>query len=175
MSNADARGATTANSGGEQPPKPVQIAFVLYPGFTALDIVGPFEVLAFLPGHEAVFVAAAPGPVTDDTGRCPLIAAASFDQVTSPDVVVIGGTLFNEQPEQRVVEHGKVITAAGVSAGIDMALTLLARMHGPPIAEGVQLAIEYDPQPPFGTGSPSKTPPEIVEFVRSQLNALAAP
>jgi hypothetical protein len=48
-------------------------------------------------------------------------------------------------------------------------------MHGPQIAEGVQLAIEYDPQPPFGTGSPSKTPAEIVEFVRSQLNTLAAP
>src|SRR5262249_62365146 len=100
MSDADARGATTANSGGERPPKPVQIAFVLYPGFTALDIVGPFEVLAFLPGHEAMFVAAEPGPVTDDTGRCQLIAAASFDQVTSPDVVVIGGTLFNEETNQ---------------------------------------------------------------------------
>jgi len=68
--------------------------------------------------------------------------------------------------EQRVVERGNVITAAGVSAGIDMALTLLARVHGPQIAHGVQLAIEYDPQPPFGTGSPSKAPAEIVEFVR---------
>jgi transcriptional regulator GlxA family with amidase domain len=65
-----------------------------------------------------------------------------------------------------VVEHGKVITAAGVSAGIDMALTLLERMHGPQIAQGGQLAIEYDPQPPFDTGSPSKAPAEIVEFVR---------
>src|SRR5262249_47298880 len=147
------------------------------------------------------------------------------------DVVVIGGTLFNEEPnqtvvqwlrqghpattwttsvctgaiypaaagildgqdatthrawagepgrrgashtEQRGVEHGRVITAAGVSAGIDMALTLLARMYGPQIAEGVQLAIEYDPQPPFGTGSPSKAPAKMVEFVRSQLNTLSA-
>jgi transcriptional regulator GlxA family with amidase domain len=231
MSNAEAHRAATTNSGGEQPPKPVKIAFALYPGFTALDIVGPFEVLAFIPGHEAMFVAAEPGPVTDDTGRCQLIASASFDQVTSPDVVVIGGTLSKEEPdqrvvqwlrqvhptttwttsvctgsiylaaagilggqdatthwawaeelerrgarytEQRVVEHGKVITAAGVSAGIDMALTLLARMHSPQIAEGIQLALEYDPQPPFGTGSPSKAPAEIVEFVRSQLNTLAA-
>jgi hypothetical protein len=62
-----------------------------------------------------------------------------------------------------------------VSAGIDMALTLLARMHGPEIAMGVQLALEYDPRPPFDTGSPSKAPAEIVEFVRSQLDALAAP
>jgi transcriptional regulator GlxA family with amidase domain len=74
-----------------------------------------------------------------------------------------------------VVEHGKVITAARVSAGIDMALILLARMHGPEIAMGVQLAIEYDPRPPFDTGSPSKAPAEIVEFVRSQLDALGAP
>lgn len=221
-----------AANGGQQPPKPITIAFVLYPGFTALDIIGPFEVLASVPGHEAVFVAAKSGPVTDDTGRCQVIASASFDQVTSPDVVVIGGTLFNDEPDQRVVqwlrqvhpattwttsvctgsihlaaagildgqdaathwawaeelerrgarytgqrvvEHGKVITAAGVSAGIDMALTLLARIHGPQIAEGVQLAIEYDPHPPFDAGSPSKAPADIVEFVRSQLNTLAAP
>ena len=67
-----------------------------------------------------------------------------------------------------------MITAAGVSAGIDMALTLLGKMYGPQLAEGVQLAIEYDPHPPFDTGSPSKAPAEIVEFVRSQLNTLAA-
>jgi transcriptional regulator GlxA family with amidase domain len=229
--NADAHGATAAN-GGQQQPEPVTIAFVLYPGFTALDIIGPFQVLASVPGHDAVFVAAEPGPVTDDTGRCQLIASASLEEMTAPDVVVIGGTLFNQEPdhrvvqwlrqvhpattwttsvctgsiylaaagildgqdatthwaragelarrgarytEQRVVERGKVITAAGVSAGIDMALTLLARMHGPQLAEGVQLAIEYDPSPPFDTGSPSKAPAEVVEFVRWRLNTLAAP
>ena len=231
MSNAEEHASAAAN-GGQQPPKPVKIAFVLYPGFTALDIIGPFEALAFVPGHEAVFVAAEPGPVTDDSGRCQLVASASLGQVTAPDVVVIGGTLSTKEPdqavvqwlrrvhpattwtasvctgsiylaaagildgqdaathwawagelerrgarytEQRVVEHGKVITAAGVSAGIDMALTLLARMYGPEIAMGVQLAIEYDPHPPFDAGSPSKAPAEIVEFVRSQLDALAAP
>jgi transcriptional regulator GlxA family with amidase domain len=68
-----------------------------------------------------------------------------------------------------------VITAAGVSAGIDMALTLLGRMHGPQIAEGVQLAIDYDPHPPSDTGSPAKAPAEIVEFVRWQLNTLGRP
>ena len=232
MSNADAPSASAANSGAEQPPKPVQIAFVLYPGFTALDIIGPFQVLAYVPGHEAVFVAAEPGPVTDDTGRCQLIASASLDKLTAPDIVVIGGNLTTKEPdqpvvqwlrqvhptttwttsvctgsiylaaagildgqdatthwawaeqlerhgarytEQRVVERGKVITAAGVSSGIDMALTLLARMYGPELAEGVQLGIEYDPQPPFDAGSPSKAPAEIVEFVRSQLGTLAAP
>jgi transcriptional regulator GlxA family with amidase domain len=76
--------------------------------------------------------------------------------------------------EQRVVDRGNVITAAGVSAGIDMALTLLTRLYGAELAQGLQLAIEYDPQPPFDTGSPSKAPAEIVDFVRSQLNTLAA-
>jgi putative intracellular protease/amidase len=231
MSHPGAPGAAAAANGSQQPPKPVQIAFVLYPGFTALDIIGPFQTLAYVPGHEAVFVAAQPGPVTDDTGRCPLTATASLDQLTAPDVVVIGGSLSTKEPdqpvvqwlrqvhptttwttsvctgsiylaaagildgqeattywaraeqlerhgarytEQRVVEHGKVITAAGVSSGMDMALTLLGRMYGPQFAEGVQLAIEYDPQPPFDTGSPSKAPAEIVEFIRSQLNTLAA-
>ena len=230
MSNADEHAPVAAN-GGQQPPKPLKIAFVLYPGFTALDIIGPFEVLAFGPGHEAVFVAHEPGPVTDDTGRCQLIASTSLDQMTAPDVVVIGGTLSTKEPdqavvqwlrrvyptttwttsvctgsiylaaagildgqdatthwaytgelerrgahytEQRVVERGKVITAAGVSSGIDMALTLLARMYGPELAQGLQLAIEYDPQPPFNTGSPSKAPAEIVEFVRLQLNTLGS-
>lgn len=231
MPHADTRNAAAAN-GGQQRPEPVTIAFVLYPGFTALDIIGPFQVLASVPGHDAVFVAAEPGPVTDDTGRCQLIASASLEEVPAPDVVVIGGTLFNQEPDgqvvqwlrqvhpattwttsvctgsiylaaagildgkdaathwvragelarrgarytgQRVVERGKVITAAGVSAGIDMALTLLARLHGPQLAQGVQLAIEYDPGPPFDAGSPSKAPAEIVEFVRWRLNTLAAP
>jgi hypothetical protein len=71
MSSADDHAPAAANGG--QPPKPLTIAFVLYPGFTALDIIGPFEVLAFVPGHDAVFVAAEPGPVTDDTGRCQLV------------------------------------------------------------------------------------------------------
>jgi transcriptional regulator GlxA family with amidase domain len=232
MSNAHEQEAAAAPGGGQQPPKPVTIAFVLYPGYTALDIIGPFEVLASVPGHEAMFVAAERGPVADDTGKCQLVASATFGELTSPDIVIVGGTLFDKEPDQpvvewlrhvhpatkwttsvctgsiylatagildgqdatthwvradelerrgahytgqRVVERGKVITAAGVSAGIDMALTLLTRIHGPQIAQGVQLAIEYDPQPPFDTGSPSKAPAEIVEFVRWRLNMLGAP
>ena len=103
MPNADAHGATAAN-GGQQQPEPVTIAFVLYPGFTALDIIGPFQVLASVPGHDAVFVAAQPGPVTDDTGRCQLIASASLEEITAPDVVVIGGTLSTREPDHRVVQ-----------------------------------------------------------------------
>ena len=70
-----------------------------------------------------------------------------------------------EPSPQRVVEDGKVITAAGVSSGIDMALHLLGRELGPEAAQAVQLAIEYDPEPPFDSGSPAKAPAEIVEAV----------
>jgi hypothetical protein len=65
----------------------------------------------------------------------------------------------------RFVEDGKTITAAGVSAGIDMALHLVSREAGPEVAKAVQLGIEYDPQPPFDAGSPAKAPAEIVEAV----------
>ena len=67
--------------------------------------------------------------------------------------------------EERVVERGKVMTAAGVSAGIDMALTLVSRMTNDQVAQAIQLGIEYDPQPPFNAGSPSKAPDDIVELV----------
>ncbi len=72
---------------------------------------------------------------------------------------------------QRVIEQGKVITAAGVSAGIDMALTLAAHLYGPEAARAVQLAIEYDPQPPFDSGSPEKAPGPIVDAVRAAMAA----
>jgi transcriptional regulator GlxA family with amidase domain len=203
----------------------MQIALALYPKFTALDIVGPFQVLADVPGHEVVFVAGEAGPVVDHTGRCPLVATATFADVTAPDVVVVPGELFADRDdrvvqwlrqvhpsttwttsvctgslylaaagildgldatthwaradqlerlgarytEQRVVEQGKVITAAGVSSGIDMALTLLDRMYGPAIAQSVQLAIEYDPRPPFDAGSPSKAPADVVELAKAAL------
>jgi transcriptional regulator GlxA family with amidase domain len=66
----------------------------------------------------------------------------------------------------RFVEDGKVLTAAGVTAGIDMALHLVAREASPEVAQAVQLGIEYDPDPPFDCGSPEKAPAEIVELVR---------
>jgi transcriptional regulator GlxA family with amidase domain len=71
----------------------------------------------------------------------------------------------------RWVEDGKTITAAGVTAGIDMALHLVGREAGPEVAQAVQLGIEYDPDPPFDSGSPEKAPPEIVELVRSVSSA----
>jgi transcriptional regulator GlxA family with amidase domain len=75
--------------------------------------------------------------------------------------------------EERVVERGKVITAAGVSAGIDMALVLVARMTTDELAQASQLGIEYDPQPPFSSGSPAKAPKEIVELVTQYSAQLA--
>jgi transcriptional regulator GlxA family with amidase domain len=208
----------------------MQIALVLYPKFTALDIVGPFQALADVPGHEVEFVAGEAGLVVDHTGRCPLVATTTFAEVTAPDVVVVPGELFADWDDrvvqwlrqvhpgttwttsvctgslylaaagildgldatthwaradqlerlgarytaQRVVEQGKVITAAGVSSGIDMALTLLDRMYGPAIAQGVQLAIEYDPRPPFDSGSPSKAPADVVELAKAALGVPAS-
>ena len=70
---------------------------------------------------------------------------------------------------ERVVERGKIITAAGVSSGIDMALTLLDRLYGPDMAQMIQLAIEYDPQPPFDAGSPAKAPTELVDLVQQMM------
>jgi transcriptional regulator GlxA family with amidase domain len=67
----------------------------------------------------------------------------------------------------RVVEYGKIVTAAGVSSGIDMALNLVKRINGDEVAQAVQLGIEYDPEPPHDAGSPEKAPPEIVELVRT--------
>lgn len=202
----------------------MQIALVLYPQFTALDIIGPFQTLADLPGVDVQFVAAERGPVTDHTGKLSMVATASFAEVTRPDVIVVLGgfadaTATPEDPvvqwiravhptttwttsvctgsiflalagvldgldatshwsayerlralgaqptEERVVERGKVITAAGVSAGIDMGLTLVARLFDDETAKSIQLAIEYDPQPPFDSGSPSKASPETLAFV----------
>jgi putative intracellular protease/amidase len=75
---------------------------------------------------------------------------------------------------ERVVERGKVVTGAGVTAGLDMALLLTARIAGPEVAQAIQLGLEYDPQPLFDAGSPEKAPPEIVELVRDVVAAQEA-
>lgn len=69
--------------------------------------------------------------------------------------------------ERRVVQQGKIWTAAGVSAGIDLALTLVAEIHGPELSQAVQLGIEYDPQPPYDAGSPSKAPADVLALVEA--------
>jgi transcriptional regulator GlxA family with amidase domain len=71
----------------------------------------------------------------------------------------------------RVVEQGRIITAAGVSSGIDMALGLVQRIYGDEVAQAAQLGIEYDPEPPFESGSPEKAPAQVVELVRARISA----
>ena len=83
----------------------------------------------------------------------------ALDELGKYGAEVVGGG--------RWVEDGKLITAAGVTAGIDMALHLIGREAGPEVAQAVQLGIEYDPDPPFDSGSPEKATPEIVELVRA--------
>ena len=202
------------------------VGLVLYPQFTALDIVGPFQTLVDVPGLDVFFVAADRGPVVDHTGRLTLQAARSFDEVESLDVLVVPGGFADRgidstndvvqfvkkihptttwttsvctgsiylayagilnglnatthwasydrlrelgafPTEQRVIQEGKIITAAGVSAGIDMGLTLVAALEGDEMAKMIQLAIEYDPQPPFDSGAPSKVSPEFKKFALS--------
>jgi transcriptional regulator GlxA family with amidase domain len=205
------------------------VGLVLYPRFTALDIVGPFQTLADVPGVDAFFVADDKGPVIDHTGKLTLEATHSFDEVDALDVVVVPGGMadrtidssnavvqFVERihptttwttsvctgsiylahagilegltatthwasydrlaalgaipTEQRVITQGKIITAAGVSSGIDMGLVLVAALQGEDMAKMIQLAIEYDPQPPFDSGAPSKVSPEVKEFVAAIFN-----
>lgn len=205
----------------------MQIAIGLYPALTALDFVGPYQVLTQVPGNEVVLVGAERGPLIDDNGLLRLEIEHTFADVPRPDVLLVpGGTITRriirdghpivdwvreahrhttwttsvctgslilgaagvldglratthwiaydllrqygaEPTEQRVVIDGKVATAAGVSAGIDLALTLVSEWHGRDIAEAVQLGIEYDPQPPFDSGAPSKARPEIKALVEA--------
>jgi putative intracellular protease/amidase len=211
----------------------MNIAILLYDRFTALDAIGPYEVLSRLPGSTLEFVAAEPGPVRTDTGILTVIADRSIADVEALDVVLVpggpgevaaraGGTALEwlrevhegttwttsvctgslilaaagllegkratshwlaleelgrlgaEPVSERVVFDGKIATAAGVSAGIDMALALAAKLAGEEVAQAIQLGIEYDPQPPFDAGSPDKAPAPIVELLRGRSRFLAA-
>ena len=207
----------------------MRIVFFVYEGLTTLDVVGPHEVLARLPGVEAVTASPDGGPVTVDTGTLGLVPTASISDIESADVLVVPGGVsgtfaaaadpaitgwvrdisagatwtasvctgslilgaagvlagrratthwaaidllerYGAIPtRQRIVIDGDVITAAGISSGIDMALRLAAELTDDTIAQALQLAIEYDPDPPFDCGSPATAPPEIVELARAAL------
>ncbi len=84
-----------------------------------------------------------------------------------------GSPRDDRHTEERIVDEGHVITAAGVSSGIDMALALAARTHGPEVAQAIQLGIEYDPEPPFDAGSVKTAAPAVVERVRALLASRA--
>jgi putative intracellular protease/amidase len=211
----------------------MNIAILLFDRFTALDAVGPYEVLSRLPGASLEFLAAEPGPVSTDNGMLTLLAERSIDDVSRADIVLApggpgevaaraGGRVLEwlraihetttwttsvctgslllgaagllagkratshwlaledlrglgaEAVSERVVFDGKIVTAAGVSAGIDMALALAARVAGEQVAQAIQLGMEYDPQPPFRAGSPATAPPEIVELLRGRSRFVAA-
>jgi len=207
----------------------MQIAIALYPGFTALDAIGPYAVFTNLPGADVVLCAERRGRLLDDNKLLDLEISHTFDDVVEPDVILVPGGLVTrriaaeggpivdwvkavhpvttwttsvctgalvlgaagvldglratthwiaydalrsygaEPTEERVVIEGKVATAAGVSAGIDLALTLVDRMQGPEVSQAIQLGIEYDPQPPHDAGAPSKAPAPIRELVTAVM------
>ncbi|MFH8382931.1 DJ-1/PfpI family protein [Kitasatospora sp. NPDC018058] len=205
----------------------MRIAVLLYDDFTALDAVGPYEVLSRIPGAEVVFTAARRGPVRTDMTSLALTADAALDEVDSADLLLVPGgpgteaqladqavvewvravdatttwttsvcsgslllgaagllqgrratshwvcldqlPQFGAEPTgtERVVIDGKYATAAGVSAGIDLALTLTGRIAGDATAQAIQLLIEYDPQPPYSAGHITTAPAGIAEELRA--------
>ena len=204
----------------------MKIAIPIFDRVTALDAVGPYEVLSRLPGAELKFVGFEAGPVKTDNRMLSLVAEAALEDFAEPDILVFPGG-FGTRPlmkdermlswvrhvhehskwttsvctgslvlgaaglldgleatthwaamhvleglgakptGRRVVAQGKIVTAAGVSSGIDMALYLAGQVDGDTVAQAIQLGIEYDPQPPYDSGSPEKAPPHVVAFVRS--------
>ncbi len=205
----------------------MEITILIFDRLTALDAVGPYEVLSRLPDATVTFVAEEPGAKRTGNGFLALTADASLTDVPDPDVVLVPGGvgqegLMDDGPvhewlrrvhetstwttsvctgslilaaagllegkratshwlaleelgrlgaipvSERVVFDGKIVTAAGVSAGVDMALTLAAEIAGDQVAQAIQLSIEYDPHPPFDAGSPEKAPAEIVEALRER-------
>ena len=204
----------------------MKLAFLVFDKFTALDVIGPYEVLSRLPGAELSFVAKETGPKRSDTGFLGVSADRTLGDIPDPDLVLVGGgegnrplldddevldwlrgahessqwttsvctgslvlgaagilegkratshwaylenlRAFGAEPvSERWVIDGKVVTAAGVAAGIDMALALSAEIAGEDVAKAIQLGIEYDPDPPFDSGSPEKARPELVELIRN--------
>jgi putative intracellular protease/amidase len=199
----------------------MQIVIALFDRFTALDAVGPHQVLHHLPGAEVIFAAERVRGITDESGTLTLHSQASFADVPRPDIIVVPGgpgqaaqmtpgplqdwlieadktstwttsvctgalilagaglltgraatsywlaldelgRLGAVPKHERYVFDGKYVTGAGVSAGLDMALALAGRVAGDEEAKRIQLAIEYDPHPPYQSGSPATASPEIV-------------
>jgi transcriptional regulator GlxA family with amidase domain len=206
----------------------VEIAITLFDRFTALDAVGPYEVLSRLPGARVTFVGERTGPHRADTGMLELTVDRAIADVDACDVLVVPGgpgtramlepgplhpwiakvhettqwttsvctgslilgtagvlegleatthwaamgelaPLCGTTTQRRVVPQGKVVTSAGVSSGIDMALWLVAQIAGDDVARAIQLGIEYDPQPPFDAGSPDKACPELVSLLADMV------
>jgi transcriptional regulator GlxA family with amidase domain len=208
-----------------------QIAILLYPGVTALDAVGPWEVFSRLPDTEIRFVGKETGAVTTEGGALLLGVTHSIAETPAPDIVLVPGgattpgqmvdddvlewlrqvhrtTIWTAsvctgalilgaagllkglhatthwykmgvlrimgarpEPSERVVRAGKIVTAAGVSAGIDLALWLAGEIAGRARAEAIQLCIEYDPHPPFDSGHFTLASKEIQLLARGMMDA----
>jgi len=203
----------------------MEIAIALFEQVTALDAVGPYEVLQRLPGAEVRFVGHRKGAVRTDNGFLGLAVDFTFDEVRNPDILLIPGgigtralvhddvmldwirsahetsrfttsvctgslvlaaagllkgrkatTHFSARPlllkygatpcEDRVVQEGKIITAAGVSSGIDMALALAELLTDATTSKALQLMIEYDPQPPHDAGALHKVDASVLRRVQ---------
>ena len=211
----------------------MKIVFFFYDQMTALDAVGPHEILSRLPGASVQRAAVKAGNILTDSGVI-LFAEKALSEISNADILVVPGAgnaaSFHNSSDvldwiraihittrwttsictgslilgaagilsgvkatshwaaidrlnrwgaipqkSRVVQEGKIITAAGVSAGIDMALLLAERICGREVAERLQLGIEYDPDPPFNAGSPDKAQPNNVELLRARLLASFEP
>ena len=205
----------------------MKIAYVIYPDFTALDLIGPQEIISRWPGAEVHFVARSRDPVRADAGLT-VTPTDTPETLPDPDLIVVPGSgnplpvledqvlidwLRNAAPgcqwtasvctgaslyaaagllegkkttthwvfrdyvrsqgaevvTDRVVWEGNHVSGAGVSAGIDMALSLTERIQGPEAAKALQLIIEYDPQPPFDAGSPDKADAETIELAQRMM------
>jgi transcriptional regulator GlxA family with amidase domain len=208
----------------------MKIAIALFDRFTALDAVGPYEVLSRLPGAEVTFVGEREGVFRTDVGSLGIEVGATFAALADPDVMLVpGGPGVDEMvsnvplrawiqrahrtstwtasvctgslvlgaaglleglratthwlqrealarygatpSKERVIFEGKIVTGAGVSAGIDLALALAGRIAGETVAQAIQLGIEYDPEPPFAAGSAEKAPPAVVELLRERARS----
>ncbi|HEX3641962.1 MAG TPA: DJ-1/PfpI family protein [Ktedonobacteraceae bacterium] len=206
----------------------MKTAILLYEGFTALDAIGPYEVLSNIPEMTIDFVGKDLEPKRTDKGFIAFSVTHTVFTVSPPDILVIPGgagtfiaaqdtdilqwvqsvhrssqwttsvcsgalilgaagilqeltatTHWAAQAEleaygaiyvsERFVQHGKVITAAGVSAGIDMALHLAQEIVGQEMAQAIQLMIEYDPQPPFASGSLRCASPTTISLARQMV------
>ncbi|MFD0258325.1 DJ-1/PfpI family protein [Kitasatospora indigofera] len=212
----------------------MDIVILLFDRFEPLDAVGPYEILAHLPGAAVRFVAPEPGLVRDVLGALPVHVPTRYSEVERCDVLLIpggaGSRTVASDPEfldwvrrvhsgtrfttsvctgalvlaaagllngltatthwgavaelesygalytpERVVRHDRIITSAGVSSGIDMAIRLAALLGDRTTAQAIQLHTEYDPQPPFDTGSVAKAPAEVIERARTLARGVPRP
>jgi transcriptional regulator GlxA family with amidase domain len=207
----------------------MKTSILIYDNYTALDIIGPYEVLSRVPNSEIYFTALKPG-LYGDGKTLQITAKYSLNDIANPDIILIPGgfgidfllknqeiinwiqnahktslwttsvcsgalllaaagilkdckatTHWNRKEQlkgygvtvvdERYVKDGKIISSAGVSAGIDMALYLVSLLVDEKLAQAIQLSMEYDPKPPFDSGSPEKAPKEIVEALKQKISS----